>query len=433
MREVVMLRWMKHLSYVMILLLTGCGILPFTQAPTATFTPQSPTVESTASPTAIYFPSAQPTIIPSTSPTTTPSPFPTVTLLPTMPVSTNPSGTQPASLSGGLLQKVRARGHLLCGVNGELPGFSAKTATSGDYVGFEADFCRVIATAIFGNPKAVEFVPLTTQDRFTAVVQGTVDVLIRNTTWTATRDTGMDDPQFMKIRLDFGPTIFHDGQRFMVRRGTKINGTNLEVSTIAHLMGKRICVIGDTTTEMNLTDQFKARGIEYTPVIGREANEVFANYENGACDAVTSDSSQLVSRRVTFDNPSDHIILEEPISREPLGPVFVENDSQWRDVVSWSIFATIYAEELGVDSTNAGQLIAAPNPDIRRLLGSEGSIGINLGLSNDFALRIIQEVGNYEEIYQRNLGPSTPYNLDRGPNKAWNKGVGGVLSSPPFR
>ncbi len=394
------------------LVLTGCGVLPFAQSPTPT-----PTVIPTSSPVSI------------TTATVAPTPEP-----PTPTVTPEPTATAFASSSaGGLLSRVRARGRLLCGVNADLPGFSAPDATGQTYVGFDADFCRVVATAIFGNPGAVEFVPLSAAERFRAVAQGDVDVLIRNTTWTAVRDTGMDDPQLARIRLDFGPTTFHDGQRFMVPQGLKITGTDLDASTLNHLMGKRICVIGNTTTQLNLEDQFGARGIQYTPVVGSDAQETFVAYEQGECDAVSSDTSQLVSRRANFQNPDAHTILEEPISREPLSPVFIENDSEWRDVVSWAIFATIYAEELGVDSTNAGQLISAANPDIRRLLGSEGNIGINLGLSNDFALRIIQEVGNYEEIYNRNLGPDTPYNYDRGPNKAWNKGRGGVLSSPPFR
>lgn len=419
------------------LLLAGCGLFGATPTPTLPprLTPRVTATEPTSAPVPTVAPVQPVTAVSSVPPTFTPLP---PTLTPPPPTATptlvsSPIPVVPTSTGGGLLQKVKARGRLLCGTNGELPGFSQKDKPTGTYNGFEADFCRVIATAIFGDRSKVEFIPLTAENRFDAVVLGTVDVLIRNTTWTATRDVGMISPTLGKIRLDFGPTLFHDGQRFMVHQGLKINGTQLDVSGVANLVGKRICVIDGTTTVLNLKDQFKARGLEYTAVIGKDANEAFAFYEAGECDAITSDSSQLISRRESLNNPASNIILDEQISREPLGPVFIENDSQWRDVVSWSIFATIYGEELGVDSTNAAQLINAPNPDIQRLLGSQGSIGTDLGLSNDFALRIIQEVGNYEEIYLRNLGPTTPYKLDRGPNKAWNKGQGGVLSSPPFR
>ncbi|MBP1469008.1 amino acid ABC transporter substrate-binding protein [Candidatus Chloroploca sp. M-50] len=332
-----------------------------------------------------------------------------------------------------LLEQVLARGRLVCGVNEDLPGFASPDPNqTGNYRGFDADFCRVIAAAVFGDATAVEFVPLNVSARFRAVINGDVDVLIRNTTWTALRDTGLQDDQLGLIRLDFGPIIFHDGQRFMIREGlTTTSGQ--PVVDVAGLFGKSICVIDNTTSTLNLRDQMAARGLPYIPIIKATTDEAFAAYDNEECDAITSDTSQLVGRRVTLSNPSEHTILAEQISREPLAPVVIEHDSQWRDIVSWAIFATIYAEELDVTSRNLSQELTSSNPDIQRLLGRSGNIGVNLGLTNDFALNIIREVGNYEEIYNRNLGPETPFDLDRGPNKAWNKGGGGVLSSPPFR
>lgn len=349
----------------------------------------------------------------------------------------SPTGQEIDTLSerpyGGLLARVKGRGTLLCGVNGELPGFSIPDPNlPGSYTGFDADFCRVIATAIFGDAEAVTFVPLSADERFRAAVDGTVDVLIRNTTWTAARDVGEQDSQLGKIRLDFGPTIFHDGQRFMIRNDLKSEAGGA-VLRVADLAGKAICVIEDTTSELNLRDEMRAQKIPHFPIAKANAEAAFDAYEDQECDAITSDTSQLVGRRTLLKDPDEHRILPEPISREPLGPVFIENDSEWRDVVSWAIFATIYAEELGVTKEMFSNFVESSNANIRRLLGEEDTIGEDLGLANDFAANIIRQVGNYAEIYERNLGDSTPYALDRGPNKAWNKGEGGVLSSPPFR
>jgi general L-amino acid transport system substrate-binding protein len=278
-----------------------------------------------------------------------------------------------------------------------------------------------MAAAIFGDANAVEFVALNTSgqnERFDAVRTGKVDVLFRNTTWTLGRDV---------LQLAFGPTTFHDGQSFMVRAADKI-------ASLSDLAGKKICVARGTTSEQNLNDDFAARGITFAPVLYDDENQLYPAYDSGLCDAVTSDSSQLVSKRQTLQKPQDHVILGDRISREPLGPAFIEGDEQWRDVVTWTVFATMYAEEVRVDQTNVEQMKAtSTDPRVRRLLGLEGGFGEKLGLGNDFAYQIISKVGNYADIYNRNLGPSTPFALERGPNKAWNLGAGGVLASPPFR
>lgn len=345
---------------------------------------------------------------------------------------------------GGLLAIVKTRGTLRCGIDGTLRGFSFEEA-DGSYSGFDADFCRVIATAIFGDPDKVEFVPLDARQRFAAVADRRVDVLFRNTTWTAVRDVGMEAPE-SGIRLAFGPTTFHDGQRFMVRKDAGIEDLD-------DLRGKKICFLTGTTSEQNLRDEFRAFKIDFETMPFSTVEDVYENYDAGECDAVTSDMSQLVARRVDFENPDEHtVLINHPISREPLGPVFIEGDPIWRDVITWSIFATMEAENLGVTSDNVEELYEAVNsaepdmstsllegsaiPAIQRLLGVRGSIGERLGLEPKFAYNIIREVGNYGEIYTRNLGGDKDAGepdaaLERGPNNLWKNG--GQLVPPPFR
>jgi general L-amino acid transport system substrate-binding protein len=316
-----------------------------------------------------------------------------------------------------VLQRVRDRGRLICGIHGELPGFSY-IDSSGEYSGFDVDFCRVVATAIFGDPTRMEFRTFTAEERFAAVQAGDVDVLFRNTTWTATRD--------VQDGIDFGPTTFYDGQGFMAPASTTIGSE-------ADLTGKTICVQADTTSLINLTDHLGISEIDFETMVMDSIVATYDAYEQGECDVVTSDRSQLVARRTQLANPGDHTILDFTVSREPLGPVFIEDDSKWRDVVSWAVFATIYAEELGVNQANVEAQLESDDPNVRRLLGLEGDIGANLGLENDFALNIVRTMGNYGDIYLRNLGPDTPFDLERGPNVAWNRGEAGVLASPPFR
>lgn len=318
------------------------------------------------------------------------------------------------------LIEVQSRGVLRCGVNADLPGFGLYDAVRTKWSGFDVDFCRVIAAAVLGDATKVEFIRTTTDgpsERLEAVRSGMVDVLIRNTTWTASRDGS---------GLMFAPTTFHDGQTFMVRADSGIR-------TLEDLTDKRICAGEGTTSLLNLREDFAARGIQFT-LVEVKGDDLYPSYRDERCDAVTSDSSQLSVQRVNLPNPDDHIVLGDRISREPLGPVVAEGDDQWYDIVSWAVYATMYAEELRVDKSNVDQyLIESTDPRVRRLLGVEGTIGQQFGLPIDFGYQIIKQVGNYADIYNQNLGPDTVFAIDRGPNKAWNLGGGGVLASPPFR
>lgn len=352
--------------------------------------------------------------------------------------ASQPTSAPAAAPAARVLDKVKARQRLRCGVGGTLPGFSyvdpsLPEPTSGDWNGFDVDFCHAVAAAVLGTKDAVEFVPLTADKRFPAVLNGDVDVLFRNTTWTSQRDTGVRQGV---VGLDFGPTTFYDGQGFLVRADSKINSS-------ADLAGQTVCVASNTTSESNLTDYFRQIGVAVVVRAFSTTDDVYKNYAARGCAAVTSDRSQLFVKlncarsgkyKSCADlNPDEHKVLPEVMSKEPLGPVVVENDSQWRDVVSWAIFATIYGDELGVDQANvAEQVKSTTDRRIKTLLGSEGAAGKNLGLANDFAVGVIREVGNYSEIYKRNFLDTQLIPGDPGPNKAWNKGLGGVLSTPPF-
>lgn len=270
--------------------------------------------------------------------------------------------------------------------------------------------------SLFDNPEAVEYRNLNAKERFTAVQSGEVDILSRNTTWTTSRDTS--------VGMDFAPVVFYDSQGIMV-------ASNSGIKTLADLKGRSICIQTGTTTEQNLTDQMQKRNLPYTPVVFEDVNTVFATYAEGRCEAVTADRSQLISRRTTLPQPQNHVILEEVLSKEPLAPAVAAGDSRWQDTVRWSILALIEAEELGITSKNLGGICSEPGPVIRRFLGIEGSLGKDMGLANDFTARILKHVGNYGQIYDRNLGPQTNLNLPRGQNHLWNQG--GLLYSPPFR
>jgi general L-amino acid transport system substrate-binding protein len=319
---------------------------------------------------------------------------------------------------GETLKAIQARGKLICGVNGQLPGFSFLDP-QGNFSGFDADFCRVLAAAIFGDATKVEFRPLTTQERFTALQTGEIDVLIRNTTWTLTRDS-------TELGLNFTVTTFYDGQGIMVP-------VDSGITTLKDLEGGTICVQKGTTTELNLADVMAANGVSYTPAVFDDINATYGAYAEGRCDAVTSDKSQLSSvAKGLLPKPDKHVIMDLTLSKEPLGPVVRHGDDQWFDIVRWSVFATIAAEEYGVSSANVDDMRStSQNPEVKRLLGVEGEMGAKLGLSNDWAYNIIKQVGNYEEIYNRNLGPDTPTFIPRGLNSLYTKG--GVLYSPPFR
>jgi general L-amino acid transport system substrate-binding protein len=310
------------------------------------------------------------------------------------------------------LEKVKARGKLVCGVNTGLAGF-ATIGPDGTWRGFDVDYCRGLAAALFDDATKVEFRPLTAQARFTALQAGEIDVLSRNTTWTLSRDTSLG--------LHFGPITFYDGQGMMV-------SANLGVKAIRGLNGATICVQAGTTTELNLADYFRRQQLKFTPVVFDTPDQTFAAYDSGRCDAITSDISQLLAQKTTLKNPNEHIVLGEVMSKEPLGPAVRHGDDQWFDIIKWIAFGLMQAEEFGITSGNLGEFIATKDPNVRRFLGLEGGFGDMLGLSNDFMVRVVRQVGNYEEIFTRNL---KPLNLERGLNTLWTQG--GLQYAPPFR
>jgi general L-amino acid transport system substrate-binding protein len=326
-----------------------------------------------------------------------------------------PTGNLSPGLTSGRLATVLNRKQLICGVSGELPGFSF-VDQQGNYAGLDVEVCRAIAAALFDDPNAVEFRNLNAKERFTAVQTGEVDILSRNTTLTLGRDTG--------IGLTFAPVVFYDGQGMMVRQGSGIQG-------LKDLKGRSICTQTGTTNEQNLTDGMRKLGISFTPVVFEDVNTAFATYAEGRCDAITADRSQLVSRRTTLPNPAQNVILPELLSKEPLAPVVAKGDEAWKSVVVWTVYALMEAEELGITTANVSTQGKSTDPALRRFLGKEGNLGQGLGLSGDFAARIVKHVGNYGEIYDRNLGSKTKLNLDRGLNKLWTQG--GLHYSPPFR
>lgn len=315
----------------------------------------------------------------------------------------------------GLLQQVKGRGKLSCGVSGNLPGFSY-VDQQGKYTGLDVDICRAVAAALFNDPDAVEFRNLNAKERFTALQAGEVDLLSRNTTWTISRDTSTG--------LEFAPTVFYDGQGMMVKQSSGIKD-------LKGLEGKSVCVQTGTTTEQNLADQMRKAGVNYTPIVFEEVDATFAAYQEGRCEGVTTDRSQLVSRRSILPNPDEHLILDAVMSKEPLAPAVKNGDSPWFDTVKWVIYGLIEAEELGVNSQNIDQMANSDDPVIKRLLGKEGTLGQDMGLPNDFMVNVIKNVGNYGEIYDRNLGAQSTFKLDRGQNKLWEEG--GLMYSPPFR
>jgi general L-amino acid transport system substrate-binding protein len=324
-----------------------------------------------------------------------------------------PPGGQPAAT--GRVAMVLNRGQVICGVSGELPGFSFVNA-EGNYAGLDVDICRAVAAALFDNPQAVEFRNLNAKERFTALQTGEIDLLSRNTTLTMGRDTGMG--------IRFAPIIFYDGQGLMVRQGTGIR-------TLQDLNGKTVCMQTGTTHEQNLTDQTRRLGVKFKPIVFEDVNTVFATYAQGRCDAVTADRSALLARRTKLPQPASNLILSEVLSKEPLAPAVAKADPNWHSIVEWVVYAMIEAEDLGVNQQNLAEKLRSSDPTLRRFLGQEGTLGAGVGLSNDFAARVIRHVGNYSEVYDRNLGPKTPLQLNRGLNNLWNKG--GLLYSPPFR
>ena len=315
------------------------------------------------------------------------------------------------------LDEVKARGSLNCGVTTGLTGFAEPNA-SGVWEGFDVAVCRAVAAAVFGDPMAVEFVPTTGQTRFTALASGEVDMLARNTTWTFSRD--------VDLKFEFVGVNYYDGQGFMVP-------ASLGVSSALELDGATVCIQTGTTTELNLADFFASNNMSYEPVPIETNAEAQQQYLANACDVYTTDASGLAATRATFENPGDHVLLPEIISKEPLGPLVRHGDNEWGDIVRWSLNALIAAEELGITSANIAELAAAPgqNPEINRILGTEGDLGAMLGLEANWAVNAISAGGNYGEIFERYLGESTPIGLARGLNAQWTDG--GLLYTPPFR
>lgn len=327
------------------------------------------------------------------------------------------SGSAATVESTSRLDTIKARGTLVCGVEGSIPGFSF-VDSSGKYSGLDVDVCRAVAAAIFGDPEKVEYRNLDSTERFTALAGGEVDMLSRNTTWTSSRDAAGGNG------LEFAPTTFYDGQGIMV---TKESG----ITDLKDFEGKSICVETGTTTELNLADRMRELGVNYNEVKFQDSDATYAAYAEGRCEGVTSDRSQLAARRTTLPNPDDNILLETVMSKEPLGPVTINNDSRWFDVVKWTTYGLFQAEEFGITQANVQEQLKSQNPEVKRFLGVEGDLGKQLGLPNDFMVKVIEGVGNYGEIYDRNVGEASQLKLDRGLNKLWKDG--GVIYSPPFR
>ena len=318
--------------------------------------------------------------------------------------------------SAATLDDVKSRGKLNCGVSTGLVGFAAPDA-NGNWEGFDVAVCRAVAAAVLSDPSAVEFVPLTTKNRFTALAAGEVDMLSRNTTWTFSRDTD--------LKNDFIGVNYYDGQGFMAPKA-------LGVTSAKDLDGATICIQVGTTTELNLADFFRINNISYEPVPIETNAEGQQQYLAEACDVYTTDASGLAATRATFENPGDHVILPEIISKEPLGPLVRHGDNEWGDIVRWTLNALIAAEELGITSANVEELSGGTdNPEINRLLGSEGTLGEMIGLDASWGKNVIAAVGNYGEIFEKNIGENTPIGLARGLNAQWTEG--GLLYAPPFR
>ena len=327
------------------------------------------------------------------------------------------AGLAAGASAAATLDDVKARGTLNCGVTTGLVGFAAPDA-NGVWEGFDVAVCRAVAAAVLGDATAVEFVPTTGKTRFTALASGEIDMLARNTTWTFSRDTD--------LKFEFVGVNYYDGQGFMVPKA-------LGVSSAKELDGATVCIQTGTTTELNLADFFRKNNISYEPVPIETNAEGQQQYLAGACDTYTTDASGLAATRAAFENPTEHVILPEIVSKEPLGPLVRHGDNEWGDIVRWTLNALISAEELGVTSANVEEMASAPtnSPEINRLLGTEGNLGEMIGLDADWAKRAIAVGGNYGEVFEKNIGENTPIGLARGLNAQWTDG--GILYSPPFR
>jgi general L-amino acid transport system substrate-binding protein len=313
------------------------------------------------------------------------------------------------------LKTVKDRGVLSCGVSSGLPGFSAPD-DKGNWAGLDVDVCRAIAAAVFNDPTKVKFVPLSAKDRFTALQSGEIDVLSRNTTWTVSRDTSLG--------VNFTGVTYYDGQGFLVRKSLKVNSA-LELNSAS------VCVQTGTTTEQNLADYFKGNNMKYEVIAFGTADETVKAYEAGRCDVFTDDVSGLYALRLKLAVPADHAVLPEVISKEPLGPLVRHGDDQWFDIVKWTLFAMVNAEELGITQKNVDDMAKSDKPELKRVFGADGNLGEQLGLTKDWVARIVKATGNYGESFDRNVGAGSKLGIARGLNALWNKG--GIQYAPPIR
>ena len=313
------------------------------------------------------------------------------------------------------LKTVKDRGMLSCGVSQGLPGFSTPD-DKGNWTGLDVDICRAIAAAIFNDASKIKFVPLSAKDRFTALQSGEIDVLSRNTTWTLSRDTSLG--------ANFTGVTYYDGQGFLVKKSLKVNSA-LELNSAS------VCVQTGTTTEQNLADYFKGNNMKYEVIAFATADESVKAYESGRCDVFTSDVSQLYAERLKVANPADHVVLPEVISKEPLGPMVRHGDDQWFDIVKWTLFAMVGAEELGVTQKNVDEMAKSDKPELKRAMGTDGNLGEQLGLTKDWIIRIVKATGNYCESFERNVGSGSKLGIARGLNNLWSKG--GIQYAPPIR
>jgi general L-amino acid transport system substrate-binding protein len=318
------------------------------------------------------------------------------------------------TLAGQTLGAIKQRGALVCGVSEGIPGFSAQTDKG--WAGFDVDLCRALAAAVLGDAGKVRYVSLNANDRFAALQAGRIDVLSRNSTWTMSRETD--------LKLVFPAITYFDGQGFLIRR-------TLSVTSALELDNTKVCVQSGTTTELNLVDYFRANHMRLEPVAFADAREVVNAYEAGRCDVYTSDVSQLHAERIGLARPDDHVILPDVISKEPLGPAVRQGDEQWAEIVKWTVFAMINAEELGVSSQTIDRALLSAKPEVKRLVGTEGNFGEQAGLTKDWAVQIVRQVGNYGEVFERNVGTESKLGIPRGLNHLWT--TGGILYAPPIR
>jgi general L-amino acid transport system substrate-binding protein len=325
------------------------------------------------------------------------------------------AGLSTGAASAQTLNTVKERGMVSCGVSQGLPGFSAPD-DKGNWTGLDVDVCRAIAAAIFNDPTKVKFVPLSAKDRFTALQSGEIDVLSRNTTWTLSRDTSLG--------ANFTGVTYYDGQGFLVKKSLKVNSA-LELNSAS------VCVQTGTTTELNLADYFKGNNMKYEVIAFGTNDEAVKAYESGRCDVFTNDVSGLYADRLKLANPADHQVLPEVISKEPLGPMVRHGDDQWFDLVKWVLFGMINAEELGITQKNAEEMAKSDKPELKRVFGTDGNFGEQLGVTKDWMMRIVKAVGNYGEAFDRNVGAGSKIGIARGLNQLWNKG--GIQYAPPIR